>query len=302
MNTFKTFKIDFLQAQFGPGNEKDGVWELLSSLAPQKALPVHGVRGIQYQIRDLNELAGGHALKGVFAKFRHTDIPHIGSEEGGERDIEMHDDEGLLEKNHFLFYKRWQLLVWQRNGHAGKPDRFAEYLTNFSSETISVNPAYEPNAMSRLLKGENQIREVDVRLARPTNSELYRSNNSTPDDDLIGLLADSGAMKVRMGLKANGYSKKPKERFLPRKLKSMMSRLMKRDDIEVEKAVVVVEDDLGDSHPIDLVIDKLTSRQDVLMMGRYPDKASVQKALIAARDENMDSLRELFGEGDTQLT
>lgn len=297
----RQFKIDFYQAQFGPDGEGGQAWELLQGLAGGEApLPAIDVRGTYYQIRELIATGPG-VIRGVFGKIRHDDIPHIGSVEGEERDIELAENEGLIEKNHFLFFKKWRLVVWQQNGHAANIDRFGAYLTDFSEETISLNPVFQPDAMKRLLQGENQLRRLELSIAKPTNAELYVARDKTPDDDLIALLADSGAFKIRLDLAANGHSRDPRQRYLPSRMKAVMKRVMGRDDVEVKRATVQVEDEHGLSHPIDLIADRLRSTQDVSMLGRYPDPADMFRALRAARDENLDMLKELFGEGDQQL-
>jgi hypothetical protein len=85
-------------------------------------------------IKELTSFAGGRSFQGVFGRLRMSDLPRIGDNHGAEEDIALDEDQGLIEKNYFLFDRRRQLLTWQINRSASTTTRFAEYLSRHVSK------------------------------------------------------------------------------------------------------------------------------------------------------------------------
>lgn len=111
----KTFRARFYcgAAFDAPGHQP--VSEVLSALAAAQAagttLPQHA----GFELREFVSLNDGAAFRGVLAVLR-DDAPHIREAGGDERAIALEEDEYVIEKNHFLYFKQNELLVWQVNG------------------------------------------------------------------------------------------------------------------------------------------------------------------------------------------
>ncbi|MEW8659045.1 MAG: DUF6731 family protein [Candidatus Thiodiazotropha endolucinida] len=295
----KDFYIDFYQGQYGASDSSGLVSDLLVHLEKKSNTVVYQVGNTDFELRNLRTLPSKSAIRGVVAKFRQDNLPHAAAPGEGERELDLNENEGLIEKNHFIFFKRMQLLVWQRNGNGCRPNRLAGLLSDQAGETIAFHPILQSTPMRRMMSGEVDIRRINVRIARPTNRELYKQLTNPWSKDVLQLMADGGGSQVEINLSGNGRSKRREERLLPRKLKRAVRELMSHAD--VKKAKISVEDEHGIQHPIDLIEDRLSSIQTVTMNGRYPDVQGMFIALQGARDEVYSELVEIFGDDDTAL-
>lgn len=291
----KSFTIEFYTGQVGADGAAGKVSAKLREMADLDRCPVHEIGGHLYEIRDLVSHNNGASFHGVFAKFRKDDLPHAGAPGGEEREIDLDDDEGLLEKNHFLYFRAHELLVYQRNGHGSTTNRMGMYLSGLFNETVIFNPVLQSEPMRRLLRGEAQPRTLDLSFAKPTNPDAF------PRDDwnanLISVLTRAGGARMSIHISA-GKSKDPQVRYLGRQIKRAITQLI--NNTEVTKARFVVEED-GVQHPIDLIADRLLSQQAVRMNGHYPIPDEMYRALRRARDEHRAALHEYFGDPDNAV-
>lgn len=294
--TTKTFEIDVFASKWGANGENGLVSRLLDDLVAEDACPTVELGGVNHEIRDLRRLPGGHAFRGIFAKFRSDDLPHAGVPGGPERELDLDEQEGLIEKNYFLYLREHELLFYQQNRNGSVPSRLGKYLSRVAHDTILFDPVLQPHAMRRLMRGEVEIRTLDLSFARPTNPELF------PADDwghrLFEVLSGAGGTSMRLHIGTDARSKDPRDHHLRKRLKRGVREILNLT--KVTTARLEVEED-GVTHPIDLISDRLRSTQDVEMGGRYPVPGSMYEALGAARDELNDQLREIFGDADAAL-
>lgn len=85
-----------------------------------------------------------NAWFGQFRKFRHGDLPLVGSpgEEGEE--LEIAEDQGLIEKNFFLVVAPHDILLWHVNGHANTPNQFTRFLSELAGTRVVADPVVQP--------------------------------------------------------------------------------------------------------------------------------------------------------------
>ncbi len=294
----KSYKVVFFQGQVGADGSSGSVSQILNNLITDREIPIIQIKKNGYELRDLERINQGNVIKGAIAKFRQNNLPHAAAPGIVDRELDLDENEGLIEKNFFLFYKKWELLVWQTNGNGSRVGRLAEYLTEIFGETVLFNPVLQVEAMRRLMNKEFEIKQVRVRVARPTNPDLYNPKQQW-SKDILSLMNNSGGMHVDITMRGDGHSKKPEKRYLAKRVKSAIKEMIKSGDVKAAK--VVVEDEFGATHPIDLIADRLYSRQDVQMIGRYPSKESMFSALKHAKDECQNDLRDVFGEDNASL-
>lgn len=298
-----TFTIDFHQAHLSAdGGESHLIDRIAHHAGDGEVCPVLSVRGSDYELKNLELTPSRNLLKGVFAKFRHDALPHAGVPNGAERELELNEGEGLIEKNHFVLHRRWNVLVWQRNGHAARIERFGDYLSDMLGDTVTFNPVLQPNAIQKLLRADLSVRKVQLKVARPTNLDLFpRPNDGALSSHVAQLMANTNAMNIELNLRGDGRSSNHQRRFLSDRLKGAVHELF--GSLPVEKAKVQLEDENGVQDVVDLIAQRISSKQIVEMDddGRYPELRSMFVALAAAWDEQRDSLQGVFGNEDNAL-
>ena len=108
----------------------------------------------------------------------------------------------------------------------------------------------------------------------------------------MSLVAQSNGMPVSISLRGDGRSRDPARRFLDPLREAILDLI---DSGSAQKAKVQFEDEQGGLDLVDFVADRLKSRQDVAMNGRYPDEQSMFIALERARGDHGDELRAILG-------
>ena len=184
--TTKRYTVQFFQS-YTKSLSDDGhktVGELLSELALKDKIQELKLGNTVFQLRELLEV--GETFKGVFAKFRAGDLPHIGSRDSlHERPIDMEESEGLIEKNYFLYDKRYQLLTFQVNGNGCNINQVGNLFTSIAGAAVTFNPVLRPDAIERIINGGLNPVKYQISLARPSNPDLL------PDDDFSGSINES---------------------------------------------------------------------------------------------------------------
>lgn len=286
----KDYTIEFYVGKVGADGDGGSIPSMLHTISKKHRGPAITLKGMTYQIRDLKEYEGGASYRGVFAKFRDSDIPHAGSPAGSERELELSDDEGLIEKNYFNYFSENDLLVFQRNGHGSTSNRFSEYFSDLANDTVVFDPVLQAEPTRRLLRGAVHPKSIEVSFSRPTNPDMF------PSDDwnrsILDALTAAGGIRMHLRISSDGRSSTAADRMLATRIKRGIAALVDSGCASVAK--VQVEED-GRIHPIDLIADRLLSVQNVAIKGRYPIPDSMYAALRNARSEHRNELKEIFG-------
>lgn len=287
----KNHKIEFYTGQVGSDGKAGKVSELLHELFNSQSPQILNINGTDYEIRDLKEFNGGASYRGCFAKYRVDDLPHAGEPGGVERELALSDEEGLIEKNYFLYFRHSELLVFQRNGHASNTNSLGQFFSDLSNETVIFNPVLQPEPMRRLFSEKITTKSLSLSIARPTNPEFYEGKNWS--SDLLELLSSSGGSRIRLDITTDRRSIDPEQRKLHNNMRKAVAFFVQNSMASVAR--FEVEDEDGRVHPIDLIADRLISNQSVTMIGRYPESDGMFNALRKAKDESSDALEEIFG-------
>lgn len=283
----KSYKVGFYVGSVGA----DGLGGKVSTklqeffLSTDKA-PVINEADLEYQIRDLVSLNKGSVFKGVFAKIRTSDIPHIGSSTGGEREIDLADGEGVIDKNHFLYYSSQELLVYQSNGNGSTIEAFGRYFTRVFDKTTTFNAVLKEDSMARLMNMNLQPKFIELSVARPTNPNFYPQDEWSKQ--FLELLASVGGYNasIRISGETIGRHKKP----LLKKVKQSAMAFVENGYASVARITMEEVE-----QPIDLIADRIVAKVSVSMNGRYPVTSEIYKELERAKSENQQELDKVFG-------
>lgn len=227
------------------------------------------------------------SIGGQFRKFRTSDLPEIGSAGNDATELALAENQGLIERNFFVYYEEHQLVGWCRNGHGNTISQFASFLSACWGTKVQASPILQPDAAKRLMRGGVELKTIEVTLARPTNPDFY------PEEDfsqgMIDMLRDSGAdtIKLTMGINTR---RADTAGSLSSRWKNALNEVT---GMGASTARAVVYDD-GVEHPIDLIADRVISTQELETNARFPPSGTMYGAIDTARDECKDSIDDYF--------
>ncbi|MEO5335006.1 MAG: hypothetical protein H7839_23580 [Magnetococcus sp. YQC-5] len=275
----KEFRIDFFKGVVGRGRELQTVENLLATMSQSATCPAHKIDAFSYGIRDLQCFANGRSFKGIFCKYRHDEIPHIGAHGKPEHDILLDEDEGLIEKNHFLFIGKSKTLVYQANGHGSRATRMALYLTKYRNldNGVYFEPILNNGHARELLEGNGLPKTLTVSFARPEDPAFDTGIAFT--QAAIDSLKHSGGHRMKITITPERGGR------LTRSVKESLLQLVS-SGVEVSAAKIEIEQDDGSFYPVDLIAQRLFARKKVTVIGKYPDPNEMFSALNNAYEEH----------------
>ncbi|MBR9882978.1 MAG: hypothetical protein GYB21_04675 [Oceanospirillales bacterium] len=222
MSDTKTYQVSFYTTNVLDGTEQPPTLGEAFSQLVEGDLPyefVHPVDGLVYQLRELEQMPGGR-YRGVVAKFRYSDIPNIGDRSTTEeRPIDLEDQEGLIEKNFFLFDPALNLMTYQINGNGCNINRVAEIFDALATgkfghlANVNLSPVLRPDAIERILNGDMQVRKLEVGFSKPTNAATWASQEQF-SGELLHLLNALGGASMNITVSANPAGRSAVRSFL----------------------------------------------------------------------------------------
>lgn len=233
-----------------------------------------------FQVRSIKAYAGGNVFSAVFGRCKFGEKPEQTAVDSDEEDVDIKPGYGLVEKNHFIFFKDLNLVVFQRNGNAGRYTHFQSYLNKPNFEGYTLLPVLTKDSYSRIENGgalkkvEISVRQTALALDPETAHlqhyiEMFRGSHA-------------GRMKVVLsGAKSGGLTEATKEAFLTlaRYGRATIARATLDDDSEV----------------IDLIADRITHAMNVkLLANGRPDPTSMFQELASAKDACAQDLQQYF--------
>jgi hypothetical protein len=291
----RRYWIDFFQIDHVATPQFPSVVDGFNSILDRSLAPIFNLGGytrdIHRPIQRTSPLPRSYA--GQFRKFRTSDLPEIGAAGEDAQALELAENQGLVERNFFVFYPEHNVLGWCRNGHGNTAMQFGSFLGNLWGTRVTLNPILQPDAVHRFMRGEVQLKRLEITIPRPTNPDMY------PDDDYsratMELMNSAGAdsLHLVMGIDTR---RKDTEGTLKAHWKHTLARLSGM----ASTAKAVVYDD-GIEHPIDLIADRISSPQDIETNARFPPAATLYAAIDTAREECRGAIHDYFGSLGTAL-
>lgn len=287
----KSYTVGFYT--FGLANDFEGtIADLLQTWIDAGSAPVVARATSKFEVRRLQRV--GNLFKGFIGKLRFDDLPHATRPGGNERELELEDDEGLIEKNFFLYFSQQGVFVYQHQANGATYTQFEQYLTETMGNTISLNPIIQPDAMRRLMRGEVKPRMVELTISKPAANFLGESRLTR---EMVALMNSSEGMRMHMKFSLGPGRHGPLQ-ALTNAFKSATAELM--DHGIVTTAKFHVSED-GDTHPIDLLADRIVGSATVNLVGRYPREADIFHALDESWRVKMPLILESIGQGENAL-
>ncbi|WP_200253947.1 DUF6731 family protein [Thiococcus pfennigii] len=299
----RTITIDFFSGKLRPKNKKQGtdysdltVSSIFRKIALQDQPPAHENGPYLFEIRRL--ILSGKRYFGEFIKLRRDQIPLAGAPGGSERDLELEEQEGLLEKNFFSYYPDHELLLFHKNGHASSASRLAWYLSKFSEPRVVFDSILQPDPLRRLMRGDLNPRSLEIRFAPPSNADFFPAE--TWNRKILEILNGSAGISMHLHIRGDGKSRDPTRRFLSKDMKRAVAELCELGALK-KAQVTLEEQDTEELIPLDLIHDRMYSIQDVEKQGRYFVPTAMRVALDNAYHEKRDQIIEIFGSDQDKL-
>lgn len=285
----KSYKVRFYDLVIGqrddqpPYTSRDLFRELKASARGQNGLcPSYLKAGQGYEIRELRSHNNNAVFQGIFAVTR-DDAPHIRRRNGDEQPIDLQADEGVLEKNHFIYYSGPSLLVYQVNQRANHPARLEEYLTHMTGlgRSVILADILTSDAWEQVRRG--QVKRVHMVLSTPQTAATY-----DPEDfsgRTLQTMERAGATRAEINMSISGGN-----RGMSTWLKQGVLRMRERENV---KSLRVQLD--GGDQMLDLLANTVRDTIEVQMDGRYPNTRHTFEELETAKTRQQDTLDGHFG-------
>lgn len=281
------YRIEFFELTIDPTSDYGSGYEALRALSSS---PDALTAEVGSYLREFSRLAHhGASVRGSFRKFRAGDLPEKGKIGGRSEPIELEDGEGLIERNYFSAYRQQNLFLWHTNGHANAPSHFEKALAKLLGTPVSLNPLIEKDALGRLMRGEAQLRSLEVSIPRPKDPLYY------PDSDfgkhVMEALAGADGDRIRIEITTDARRRGAKAK-LKGKIKAALKELVSDEVASTARAVVVDEDG---QHPIDLIADRLLAHTEIEHDGRYPPSEEMFRAFDRAKADHQEAINDCLG-------
>lgn len=261
----KSFKVFFTRTSVGP----DGI-PLASGI--QAAVIEHGsnlptidLSGDKFQIRGMTRI--GSVWKGTFVKLR-DDAPHVVAADDQERELDLEEGDHLIEKCHFIYRERGNVLVWQANRSAGGLSRVEDYLSALLEQVVTLPYVMNDAEIEQVLRGN--LYELDFAYDRP---EAPTRQSPRWHQEAFDMMSGVDAAHAKFTLRA------PRGGSLADRTKQMVREMIPA--LGVSKVRVKLTED---KELIELFMAPLKDEIRVEMIGRYPIPLHVFEALEQAYD------------------
>ncbi|QBH95755.1 hypothetical protein EKN56_04675 [Limnobaculum zhutongyuii] len=291
----RKYKIEFFQLDMTITADYPSPWEVFSAITEEGAETSLNSGGITRDIWGLRDRNRPLSFVGEFRKFRTTDVPEIGEVGSPAEDIELDENEGIIEKNFFVYYRNHRLLGWHNNSHAGGAKHLATFLSNLLGIKVKLNPVLKTDAIRRLMNGNTTVKKISVSIPRPTNPELY------PDDDFgrqtIDMMDHMSADSLRLELGINSR-RGDSAGALADRIKQAL-RAFASSGATTAKAQVIED---GIEYPIDLIADRIISFQSVETNARFPPSGTMYRLIDDAKRDCQEDIDGYFGTLENALT
>lgn len=286
----KTYRIDFWTVSLVPSATYADLRSVFRALIDRGASYSTVLNGYVREVRELGANVSRSSFWGSVAKFRVHDLPHRGMPGGGERQLVLAENEGLIEKNYFHFNSRRNLLMWQSNRNANGSEHLCKLLADFSQCRIRKGVVATRTATERLLNGENELKSYEFSLAKPTAVDVF-PRGARITNQIAEIFAAGGGDSISVKSSVDSRLKTGSSGFTEpmREALAAISRYPK-----ARRVVATIVNDDGEQEALDLLADRIKSLQTIELVGRYPNANSVFAAFQRAYREQRQAIDEVL--------
>ncbi len=282
--TPRNFHVDFFQLV---SDKDENIFDYFQKVESEESGSSYSNQGVTRELWNLSSRSKPKSITGMLRKFRTSDLPEIGSIGEAAKELLLEEGQALIEFNYFIYYKENQILAWVRNGNGSTPNQFSVFLRSLWETNIKALPLIERNALKRLMSGKVEVKNFEVTLSKPTADEFH------PEYDIskkaLELVSSSGAdsLSFKLGVKLKDIDNKgtwqEEAKGAAKELLSIGASRLKLEVLEN-----------GFEHPIDLIADRISSKQSVDTNGKYAPSASMYKMIDAAQSEKKEAIDALY--------
>lgn len=281
----KSYKVDFYVITHNGDRDHNLVRDFLKPIKSNgysDALSLSADSDEKYQIRNLVPLGHRSSYKGIFGRCRFGERPEQGTAQGDESDVELKPGHGLVEKNHFLFFSKRNLLVYQRNTSGSHYGRFQRYLSEAIGEPLLFEPLLTTDSYKRLIDGAG-VRSVDISFQQPKDPTLYEDLWFS---DAIKLVKKAGGLNARVRISVGRTNTRLIEQMKEAALKLAKGGLARVARVKLE----------DESEAIDLIADRIVENITVKLntKGR-PESEDIYARLQQAEAKRARDLKSFYG-------
>lgn len=245
----------------------------------------------QYQIRSIESNKTETVYKAVFGRCRYNEALEQAGENTIDKDVELLPGHGLVEKNHFLFYKNLNLIVFQFNNNASRIGKLQRYLSRTLQVELTLEAVLAEDSYTKLLNsGPLKRLELSIRLPRfkqdQSDSFLYEAIKNFQNDN-------AGRVKIVLS-PDRGCSLSESLRLpfvnIARAGLATVARAKTEPAEDLDRNGNEIKDEI-----IDLILNKVKKSFDVTVDGSNKiNVISLYAGLAGAKDECNEQLRKFF--------
>lgn len=286
----KKYTIDFFKLSFQKSDGARAFVDWCESVIQKSSSPSLRVSGYTREVWEMGKRGKKEInYAGQFRKFRTSDLPEVGSAGEQAAALELAENQGLVERNFFVYYPKRQIIGWCRNFHGSTVNQLCRFLSEIAQDKISAGPLIEPDAMRRLMRNGVSLKRVVLTVPRPTAPDMYAQNDFTKSTLKMMSDVQADSMHISMGIDSRRGDSKG---YLLNSLKAAMSEAL---TLGASTAKATVWED-GAEHPIDLIADRIFSTQEIETNAKYPPSGTMYKAIDDAIHECRGPIDEYFGQ------
>lgn len=240
----------------------------------------------RFQLRNICYLSEKE-IGGTLTRLR-EDVPPIGSaEQNIERDIQLKENEGFLEKSHFIISKESsgkELISFQYAIEAGTVNTLGKILQKLitHADEVKILEIIRRDAMQRVMNGD--VRYVEYTIAKPRTKDYIAEDDFTRM--ALDLMSDSNATKFDGKISINS-----RKRGLSQWIKDAISTLIKQPETTKRLKVKLNEIEM----PIDILGDQLKNKISVEVQkkkNRRPETSIMLKAILSSKEKMSEQIKE----------
>lgn len=246
------------------------------------------VRGYTRELYRLDKSKEGFWF-GQFRKYRVDQLPAYARFGEDETEIKLDEDQGIIERNCFIFFPDRSILVWQHDAHANHPERFADFLSTTSADKVEAAPILTKSALLRLMASQTEALKFQISVARPTAPSMYNENKFT--ENLFSLMDNSGADLFNL---MGGVDLRSKDAGYLNSglLKRALETLVTSGAAKTAKVLVLDE---GKREWLDLITDRVKTSRQVETDKKSIPFITMIDMIKSAYDEKREVLDEILG-------
>ena len=267
----KTFKIVFARTSVGEDGRPIARYLRSAFNSHGSNLPAVQLDIERFQFRDLKNV--GAVWTGTFVKLR-DDAPHIVAADDIEHELDLEVGDRVIEKCHFIYRTRQNLLIWQVNRLAGGLSRAEQYFGQLFGQVVALRQLMDEAALEEKLNGH--LYEIDFAYDPPAQ---LPAGNPAWNQDAFDIMNRIDAAHAKFVFRA------PRNGYLAPSAKGMVRQLV--NTFGAGKIRIKLTEDM---ELVDLFMAPLKDSMDVELHGRYPLVEDVLEELESAYDRQRDNI------------